>query len=147
MATARTGTILLAPKWHAGKTFTAIGKYTWPDAVVTADTVTWADLFPAGGVTVLNTALTSVELDTDATPTATAVLGDGTDTDGFIKSFIPGVNTTGNTQINANGNGALIGTELDVATDVVLTIGGTVATAATSGDTFVYVTYYCSGLA
>lgn len=146
MATARTGTITLAPKWAAGQEFTAIGSYAWPDSVVTGDTVTWNDLFPAGGVTVLDVSLVSVELDTNATPTATAVVGDGSDTDAFILSFIPGVNTTGNTKIIAPGDGALIGTTLSAATDVVLTIGGTVATAASSGTTWVKVRYYCSGL-
>jgi hypothetical protein len=147
MPTARTGTILLAPKWRAGETFTAIGKYTWPDSVVTADTITWAGLFPAGGVTVVDAKLTSVELDTNASPSATVIVGTVADDNGLIKSFIGGVNTTGNTQINANANGDLLATSLSAATDVVLTVGGTVATAASAGDTFVYVTYHCSGLA
>jgi hypothetical protein len=105
MATARTGTFLIpsasgAPRWQAGYEYTRTGVYTFSDSVVTADTITWTDFFPplTTGVQLVGFKLWGDELDTHATPTATVIVGDGTDTDAYIKSFTGGNPATGTTE-------------------------------------------------
>ena len=85
-----------------------------------------------------------MEGDTNATPTATLVVGDGTDADGYLTSKTWG-NALG--QFQMFGDGAIIGTSAHASSNVKLTSGGTVATAASSGTVFVEMTYYCSGTA
>lgn len=74
-------------------------------------------------------------LDTNASPGLTLKFGTAADDDGFLKStVIPVVSTT--RQGTLTGNGALIGTVIDIA-DITGAAGGTVGTAAT-GEIVVY---------
>lgn len=143
--TALSGTNTTVSRWAAGQTFTAIGTYTLVGAIANADTITWTSLIPAGGVEVQQVNFYGVELDTDASPTATVDVGDGSDADGFIDGVSVGLAAAGANQILAKGNGSKIGTVYTSATDVVATISAAVATAASSGDVRVEVIYNCVG--
>lgn len=139
--TALTGTVLTTAPWQAGQTYTAKGYYTLGGAIVTADTITWSNILPANDVTVLSVVRYGKEFDTDASPTGTEIWGDGTDTDAYITSKTSG-DATG--QLIFHGDGAVIGTSNAASRNVVCTVGGTIATAATTGTVWVEVTYYCS---
>jgi hypothetical protein len=123
--------------------YTAVGKYALAGAIVTGDTITWSSILPANDVQVLGFKIFGKELDTDASPTATLIVGDGTDTDGYLASKTAG-DATG--QMQFIGDGAIIGTSDQVGRDIIATVGGTVATAATTGTVWVEVTYYCNAV-
>jgi hypothetical protein len=136
--------VLPAPRWQAGMEYTAVGYYTLGGAVSSGDTFTWTNLIPAITgtlpVRIMDFRVWGKEMDTNATPTATLIAGDGTDTDGYVASTTWG-DATG--QYQMFGDGALIGDDAQASDDVVLTLGGTVATAASSGTVWVAVRYYC----
>lgn len=147
MATALVGTNLVAGRWEPGLEYTAVGKYTLAGAVVTGDTYTWTNLLPANGIQILDFRVNGVELDTNASPTATLIVGDATTTNGYLTSKTAG---DANGQMQFFGDGAFMGlatgvTNATATRNVVGTVGGTVATAASSGDIYVYVRYYCTG--
>lgn len=141
-----TGTILVAPRWSAGAEYTAIGSYTFAAEVANGDTITWADLIPKGAE-VVDVTYYGVELDTDASPTGTINIGDGTDVDGFIDGASIGLAAAGANQVIAKSNGEKLGTTYTTATDVKLTVASAVATAASSGNVYVAVRYNCVGVA
>ncbi len=143
--TALTGTVLVSPRWDAGKEYTSVGTYALTGALVAADTITWSNLVPKGAQ-VLNVSWVSPELDTHATPTATIKVGDGTDDDGFMLAFSVGIAAASLTYVSTGGNGATIGSTYSTATSVVATVASAVATGATSGTIFMKVTYYCAGV-
>lgn len=130
------------PRWIAGQTFTVSAVATIGSAVETGDSWTATDMLPENKVTLVGGKFTG-ELDTDASPTATVIVGDGTDTDGYLASKVAG---DGTGQLILSFDGALLGAEGAASRDVVVTLGGTVATAATSGDIRVELTYVCSNL-
>lgn len=130
------------PRWIAGATFTVAAYYTLAGAVSSGDTFTASDMLPSNKVTIVDGGWTG-ELDTNASPTGTLIIGDGTDTDGYMASKVAG-DATG--QLNLKFDGALIGTESAASRNIVSTLGGTVATAASSGTVRKYVTYVCSNL-
>lgn len=139
--TAYTGTVLGDPRWTPGATIVASGSYALTGAVVTGDTFTFPNIIPAQKVKIVGVRIFGVELDTNATPTATLIAGDGTTTNGYLTSVTAG-DATG--QMQFFGNGALIGTENAASRNLVLALGGTVATAASTGTIFAEVTYQCS---
>lgn len=139
--TALVGTIVQEGRWLAGQEFTAVGKYTLVGAIVSGDTITWSNLLPTNDVQVLSVVRYGQELDTNATPTGTEKIGDGTDDDGYLTSKTSG-DATG--QFQMHGDGAIIGTSDQVGRNVVLTAGGTIATAASTGTVWIAVRYYCN---
>lgn len=142
-------TTLLKPNtpWKTGETYTVKAKTTISgSAVGTGETFTISGLLPPGNKTISAVRHYGAEYDTNASPTATIVVGISGTTNGFITSKTAGVTATGISQISLEGDGTLIGTNV-TATDVVVTIGGTVATGATSGDVFTEVTYVCGDIA
>lgn len=136
------GTVVVSPLWQAGMEYTAKGSYTLVGAIASADTITWSNLLPTNDVVVINATRYGQEFDTNATPTATEIWGDGTDADGYITSKTSGDARTG--QLRFDGDGAVIGTSTAAGRSVVCTVGGTVATAAATGTVWVEVTYRCS---
>jgi len=140
--TAYTGTNTQVGRWQSGLEYTAVGKYALTGAVVSGDTFTWTDILPANDVQILGFTLYGAELDTNASPTATLIAGDGTDTDAYLASKTPG---DANGQMQFFGDGAVIGTSDQASRSVVLTLGGTLGTAASSGTIWIAVRYYCNG--
>lgn len=134
---AYTGTISHAGKaGETGQQFECIGSYALTGALVNADTITWPNLLPKAKAKVVSFEFWAPELDTSASPTAVATIGDGTDADGYITTFnlgLPAVAPANGQQIIAKGNGAIIGTTTQAGRDVVFTVTGVVATGATSG--------------
>ena len=140
-----TGENLVDGRYSAGATYKVVGKYTLGTAIAQNDTITWTNILPDGGVEVQDVKFYGVELDTNATPTGTVDLGDGTDVDGFIDGGSVGLAAAGATQVSINGDGAKMGTTYTDATSIVATFPTAFATAASSGDVFVVATYYCTG--
>lgn len=143
--TAYTGTnVLSTPRWSAGEEFTFSGYYALTGAVVTGDTYTWSNILPPlnNKVQLLSFKIYGKELDTDASPTATLIVGDGTDTDAYLTSKTAG-DATG--QMKFHGDGVSMGVTITTSRDIVGTVGGTVATAATSGTIWIEGRYYCIG--
>lgn len=143
MGTAYTGTVLTtnpAPL-NAGQEFTTLGYYTLAGSVVTADTYTFANMLPNVSVQILEFKVWGQELDTNASPTATLVGGDGTTTNCYLTSKTAG-DATGQMQFLGDGT-AITGTA-PAGKSIVLTVGGTVATAASSGTVFCSVRYRCT---
>ena len=141
--TAYTGTVLVGKKWAEGEHQQAVGKYTYATTVVSGDTITWDFLpdFGAGNVTITDVVVHGDELDTATNPGGTFTLGDGTDADGYIAGgSVAG--SLGEFDRTWHADGALTGTAVD-STNVVMTIGGTITTAATSGTVWCKVFYYC----
>jgi hypothetical protein len=137
-------TPLVKGLWQAGEVYSAYAKITIGSAVETGDTWTLTDMLPSEDIQIVGGNVSGVEMDTNATPTATLVLGDGTDTDGFMASVVAAAPPSG--QFNASLGGALVGgASKPASTSPVLTLGGTVATAASSGDVFVRIDYLCRG--
>lgn len=131
------------------------------------DTVTAVGLIPEGGVTVLQTLVCGSPGDTNGSPTATFNLGDSlsdtphayrymtnqlfsapstlgsmVDYQNTPPTFVSGVQTEGvgyayTTNENSNSSGGAI--------NIVLTVTANLATAATTGVVYVYVTYLCTG--
>lgn len=145
--TAYTGTNVVTGKYSPGTVQVALGKYALTGAVVSGDTYTWSSILPTNGITILDFKIYGAELDTDASPTATLKIGDGTDDDGYLTSKTAG-DATG--QMKFSGDGAFIGkstgaTGATATSNVIGTVGGTVATAATTGTIWIAITYYCYG--
>ena len=154
--------------WIPGEVIT-VGAYfniadtTSSAGVVSGDTITANNIIPEGGVTILSVLVTGAEMDTNASPTGTYKVGDADDLGRFIlaaaqgtnvasgqlvqyqnvaPTFSTGVQTKGvgyqyNTTENSNSDGGFV--------DLVNSITASPATAATSGVTYLYVTYACTG--
>ena len=133
--TALVGTVTIPGKGGlVGVQHTALLEYTLTGALVNADTITWSNVIPNGGATVVDVQLATPELDTNATPTMLFEVGNSDDRDGYILSH-GGALTLSNSladQMSAIGTGALIGTKV-TNRDIVLTVTAAVATGATSG--------------
>ena len=143
MATAFTITPYINQKGFPGMVMSSKGKATIGTGVVTADTWTFENMLPNINVLIVGGRISGQEFDTDATPTATVIIGDGTDTDGYLTSKTAGTAQT-NGQYYAEFDGALLGGSAQASVDLVVTLGGTVATAASSGDFFLEVDYDAS---
>lgn len=143
--TAYTGTVVTStPRWSAGEEFTFLGYYTLGTGVVTGDTFTWSSILPPlnNKVQLLGFKVYGAELDTNASPSATLIIGDGTDTDAYLTSKTAG---DANGQMQFFGDGVSMGVTITTSRDIVATLGGTVATAASSGTIWIQGTYYCIG--
>ena len=140
---ALTGTVVQEGRYEPGHEYTAIGSYTLVGAITNADTITWTNLLPAyyAGIQILAVTRWGQELDTNASPSLVEILGDGSDTDGYITSATSG-DATG--QFQRLGDGALIGTA-PASRNAVLTTSGSLGTAASTGTVWVAIRYYCKG--
>ena len=144
MATANTGTLLVAPRWIEGQICVSLGKVTFAGTLTTGDTGTIAGMLPASnGYTLLETTVWGDPFDTNATPTATIVVGDGTTTNLYLASKTASGSTSPG-QMRFIGDGTGIGTGVTAASpDVVITAGGTVATGKSGAVGWVSCTYLC----
>lgn len=146
MPTANTGTLLVAPRWVPGQICSSLGTVTFTGSATTGDTGTIAGMVPSqNGVKHLGMTVFGTKLDAHVTDaTATLIVGDGTDTDAYLTGGLAGRDGPAADQLVIKGNGVLIGTTTTPAsTSVVITLGGTVATAASGGVLFVEYFYLC----
>ena len=132
--TAYTGTNHITAGRVLGQELTLKGYYDLTGALVNADTITWSGIIPKG-VKVVALRFFSPEMDTDASPTMTFIIGNTDDTDGFLKTASGAFNQA-TSQISYEGNGDLIGTTI-TNQDIVFTVNAAVATGATSGRLWV----------
>ena len=135
--TAYTGTIVNAGRsGERGAQYVATGTYALTGALVENDTITWSNFFPPGKFKLVDFVFWAPELDTNASPTGTAIIGDGTDTDAYLTTKNigkPAQLPANGSQLVYRGDGASIGTSFTGLRDVVLTVNAAVATGATSG--------------
>ena len=158
--------------WIAGQTFTVgaffnLASTNSSAGVANGDTITALGLIPEGGVEILSVLVTGAEMDSNSSPSGTFSLGDtlsdsnaaaryilgaslGTNlsnaqlvqyqnvaptvTDG---AWVKGVGYVYNTNQNSNANAGDVSAKL--------TVTASPATAATSGYTYLYITYACVG--
>lgn len=135
------GVILVQPRWQAGQVFEVVGQLTIPEAVETGDTWTFTNILPVNSVKIVGGSYNGVEFDTNSSPTATLIIGDGTDTDGYLASRTAG---GAESRLSLSFDGALLD-NAPASRNVVVTLGGTVGTAASSGTGVVSIRYYCNG--
>jgi hypothetical protein len=108
---------ILQPPYAPGQLYSIDFEYSLLGGVVTADTFTTpSGGMPDNGITIVDTQLIMVPLDTNASPTATISVGDSGSATRFIN-----------------------------AARFIVTLGGTVATAASTGLIRLRVSFYCSG--
>lgn len=136
--TAYVGTVVVPAVGGAkGQVSEGLCQYALTGALVNGDTITWTNAIPnAKAAQVIGMEFWSPELDTNASPTATATIGDGTDADGYNTTFnlgLPVVAPANGTQIRDSGLGAIIGTSTQAGRNIVFTVTAAVATGATSG--------------
>lgn len=143
------------PRWEPGQQYSIDFEYTLAGAVVTGDTYTTpANALPSNGFNIVDTQLIMPPLDTNATPTATISVGDSGSATRFINAAQAGSATA--TQVTrfinqaqgltsgvvSSGSGYLYATGANPR--IIVTVGGTVATAQTTGTIRLRVTYVCS---
>ena len=139
--TAYTQTTPLNPaRWEPGLMTSVTSVYALTGAVVTADTFTFSGMFPGNSFQPIDVEVWGAELDTNASPTATIIVGNSDDDNGYVTSKTAGGAAQ---QFYVKGDGDLLGDTL-TNTSVVVTLGGTVGTAASSGNIFVKTTYICN---
>ncbi len=146
MPTANTGTLLIAPRWVPGQICSSLGTVTFTGSATTGDTGTIAGMVPANnGVKHLGVTVFGTKLDAHETAaTATLEVGDGTDVDAYLDAGLAGRDGPAADQLVLEGDGVLIGTTTTPAsTSIVITLGGTVATAASGGVLKVRYWYLC----
>jgi hypothetical protein len=145
--TANTGSVLVAPRWSPGQQFTSLGTVTFSGSATTGDTGTIAKMTPeVNGFTVVDMQVWGTKLDAHASaPTATLKAGDGTDDDFYFSGLAGTVDVAAAQLLLKGTNSAGIGSGTTPASNsVVLTLGGTVATAANGAVLYVSVTYICN---
>lgn len=124
-----------------GQLSMGLGTYALTGALVNGDTITWTGIVPNGqAARIMDVQFEAPELDTSASPTATATIGDGTDADGYITTFNLGKPVqapVNGEQIIALGNGAVIGTTTQASGNIVFTVTAAVATGAATGTLIV----------
>ncbi len=144
-----TATQPFAAQWAPGQQFTSYGYYTIGAAVAAADTITFTSIIPAGGCRIISTRLMTPKIDTHATPTATWDLGDADDADRLINDVAGGWDDEATyAMYDSNVTPAAtvgVGYTYTTAKSLVLTVTGTMATAASTGHVALWVTYYCVG--
>lgn len=134
--TALTGTVITpAVVGGLGDEHTAKGKYTLGGAIASADTITFTGLLGKGKKEIVGFKYFGIELDTNASPTGTIIVGTESDDNGLLTSKVAG---NANAQLIYLGDGALVDTITDDE-NLIITVGGTVATAASSGTLYVEV--------
>lgn len=134
--------VVVAPRWQAGMEYTSVGYITVTEAIESGDTWLIPGMLPDNNVQVLGCRVFGIEGDTNASPGGTIVVGDGTDADAYVTSRTWG---DANGQFQAFGEGVVIGTSNQASTGVKVTSGGSVGTAASSGNLWVEMRYYCNG--
>lgn len=138
---ALTGTVTLAGKnGEIGQQYLARGSYTFGAEIEDTDTITWSNILPAGGAKVVGFRVYGQEIDTNATPTATFIVGNTDDTDGYLKTKggAVGLQNSLAGQLFYAGDGDLI-TSGSIITNrnVVLTMTAATATGASSGTIYI----------
>lgn len=129
-----------------GFEYTAVGTYTLAAAIAQNDTITFTGLLPRGAQ-VQSVTYSSVELDTNATPTATVSVGTAATAGAYIAGVSVGLAAAGANQVIAKSNvvaGLGLASETTAVTDVVVTYPAAFATAASAGVITVEVRYYCN---
>jgi hypothetical protein len=144
-------------KYEPGLLYSIDFEYTLAGSVVTGDNYsTPSGGLPTNGIRIVDTALIFTPLDTNATPTATISVGDSGSATRFINAANAG-SATSNAQLHlfinqaqgltagvvSSGSGYLYGSNTTPVLKV--TVGGTVATAQTTGVIRLRVSFYCSG--
>lgn len=121
-----------------GQEYTATGYYDLTTGLANADTITFSGLLPIGGYRAVKGKVWGVEIDTNATPTGTFVVGTATDDDGFLttKGAAVGLQNSLGGQLCYIFDGAQIGTVI-TDTDLIVKMNAAVATGATSGRLWV----------
>jgi hypothetical protein len=150
--------------WNAGDQYVVrayfdVSTTSGGSGLANADTITATGIIPGNGVKIYDVMVVHPELDTNATPTGTFNVGDGTSASRFISGApmgVTGVTTSGfqlRTGINiittttsgvVSSGAGYIYTGTSTA-NIVVTVGAAVATAATSGILHLLVTYRCVG--
>lgn len=145
------------PKYDAGQLYTIDFEYTQAATVVTGDTYsTPSGALPTNGIRIVDTVLILSPVDTNATPTATISVGDAGSATRFINAGNAG-NATANAQLHlfinqnqgltsgvvSSGSGYLYASGTNPV--IVTTVGGTVATAASTGYVRLRISFYCTG--
>lgn len=132
--TAYTGTVTLPARGgELGSQYSALLTYTSVTALAENDTITWSNVVPNGGAKLVGFYFWSNELDTNATPTGTIVIGDGTDADAYLTTQNmgrPAQLPANGSQLVYGGNGVGLGTDITTKRNIVLTVTAAVATGA-----------------
>lgn len=120
-----------------GTQMVASGYYDLAGAITghatTGDTITFSDILPFGGAIVRDVEVVSPELDTNATPTGTLIVGNSDDDNGFITTTGIAVETTVATPLVLKSfDGALLNTHVTNRT-VIIEFTAALATSATTG--------------
>lgn len=137
--TAYTGTVVIgAATGGLGDEHTVKGSYTFGAEIENADTITWTGILGKGDKEIVGFRVYGVELDSNATPTATFTVGTEDDADGLLttKGGAVGLQNSLAGQLSYFGDGALVGTTVDDE-DIVLTMTAATATGASSGTIYV----------
>lgn len=138
-----------ASPWTPGLEYTAVGTFALTGALASGDTITAANIIPGNGVEIKEIIVSHPRLDSNATPTGTYNLGDGTTAAAFIASGnMGGVNAgvnMSNTINVAPSTTTGAGMIYNNATNVVLTVNAALATAVTTGLVTLKVVYRCVG--
>lgn len=143
-------------KYEPGMLYCVDFEYTLAGAVVTGDTYTTpSGALPSNGIRVVDTMLVMPALDTNATPTATISSGDSGSATRFINAALAGDTQATQMQVFINkaqtttagivtgGSGYLYAQ--GTTPRIIITVGGTVATAQTAGVVRLRVSFYCTG--
>jgi hypothetical protein len=143
-------------KYEAGMRYSIDFEYTLGGAVVSGDTwTTPANALPTNGIRIVDSELHMRPLDTNASPTATVSLGDSGSATRFINAANAGLPVGGQVNLYINQAQALTSGVVSTGSgylyaagttpQLVMTLGGTVATAASSGVIRLRVIFYCTG--
>lgn len=134
-----TGTVTIPAKnGGLGDQHTVRGEYTLAAALEDEDTITWSGILGKNDKKIVSFRIFGVEIDTDATPTATFTVGTEDDADGLLltKGGAVGLQNSLAGQLVYFGDGALVDATVDDE-DIILTVTAAVGTGATSGTIFV----------
>ena len=122
-----------------GQQLTASGTYTFLGAITghatTGDTILFENIIPRSGAKVVAVQVVSPELDTNATPTGTFIVGNSDDDNGYVLTEncgLPAVLPANGKQLSVTGTGDLIGTAV-TNRDIIVEYTAALATSATSG--------------
>lgn len=137
--TAYTGSIVIKPaNGGLGDEHTVKGSYTLGAEIEDTDTITWTGILGKGDKQIVAFRVYGVELDTNATPTATFVVGTEDDDNGLLttKGGAVGLQNSLAGQLSYFGDGDLVGT-ITNDENIILKMTAATATGASSGKIFV----------
>lgn len=118
-----------------GNEYSALLTYALTGALVNGDTITWSNVLPSiKQCNVIWMDFQAPELDTNATPTMTFTIGDGTTANAYLttKGGAVGLQNSLGGQLAYYGDGAGIGAA-PATRNLVFTVTAAVATGATTG--------------